>query len=85
MPLSINETGRNGRARLKNVPCSEGTIFRTSDVRCQIKRDLGRRARFRIAPLAQRRVPTFVGASREGFRPGKLLRKQLATGELFTN
>ena len=26
-------------------------------------------------------VPTFVGASREGFRPGKLLPKQLGTGE----
>ena len=30
-------------------------------------------------------VPTFVGASREGFRPGKLLPKQLATGEHFTS
>ena len=31
------------------------------------------------------RVPTFVGASRESFRPGKLLPKQLATGDLLTN
>ena len=31
------------------------------------------------------RVPTFVGVSREGFRPGKLLPKQLATGEHFTS
>src|SRR5215469_5340961 len=31
------------------------------------------------------KVPTFVGASREGFRPGKLLPKQLATGEHFTS
>jgi hypothetical protein len=30
-------------------------------------------------------VPTFVGASREGFRPGKLLPKQLTTGEHFTS
>ena len=30
-------------------------------------------------------VPTFVGASREGFRPGKLLPKQLATGDLLTS
>ena len=30
-------------------------------------------------------VPTFVGASREGVRPGKLLPKQLATGEHFTS
>jgi hypothetical protein len=26
-------------------------------------------------------VPTFVGVSREGFRPGKLLPQQLAEGE----
>ena len=31
------------------------------------------------------RVPTFVGANRESFRPGKLLPKQLATGELLTS
>src|SRR5208337_4701376 len=30
-------------------------------------------------------VPTFVGASREGIRPGKLLSKQLATGDLLTS
>jgi hypothetical protein len=30
-------------------------------------------------------VPTLVGASREGFRPCKLLPKQLATGELLTS
>src|SRR5215469_3744443 len=30
-------------------------------------------------------VPTFVGVSRESFRPGKLLPKQLATGDLLTN
>jgi len=29
-------------------------------------------------------VPTFVGVSRESFRPGKLLPKQLATGDLLT-
>jgi len=26
-----------------------------------------------------------IGASREGFRPGKLLPKQLATGDLLTS
>ena len=31
------------------------------------------------------KVPTFVGASRESIRPGKLLPKQLATGELLTS
>jgi hypothetical protein len=30
-------------------------------------------------------VPTFVGVSREGFRPCKLLPRQLATGEHFTS
>src|SRR5215472_15730815 len=30
-------------------------------------------------------VPTFIGVSRESFRPGKLLPKQLATGDLLTN
>jgi len=30
-------------------------------------------------------VPTSVGANREGFRPCKLLPKQLATGELLTS
>jgi hypothetical protein len=30
-------------------------------------------------------VPTFVEVSREGFRPGKLLPKQLAAGEPFTS
>jgi hypothetical protein len=30
-------------------------------------------------------VPTFVGVSRESFRPGKLLPKQLATGDLLRN
>jgi len=29
-------------------------------------------------------VPTFVGVSRESFRPGKLLPKQLATSDLLT-
>jgi len=30
-------------------------------------------------------VPISVGVSRESFRPGKLLPKQLATGDLLTN
>jgi hypothetical protein len=33
--------------------------------------------------LARHAVPTFVEVSREGFRPGKLLPRQLATGEHF--
>src|SRR5437660_11430020 len=31
------------------------------------------------------RVPTFVGVSRESFRPGKPHPKRLATGDLLTN
>jgi hypothetical protein len=30
-------------------------------------------------------APTFVGVSRESIRPGKLLPKQLAAGDLLTN
>jgi hypothetical protein len=30
-------------------------------------------------------VPTFVGVSRESFRPGKPHPKRLATGDLLTN
>ena len=45
----------------------------------------GRLARISRVPVRNaHRVPTFVGASRESFRPGKLLPKQPATGDLLT-
>ena len=58
------------------VPVRETAHVRTQSPRKSLSPHFSRPVR------NAHRVPTFVGASRESFRPGKLLPKQLATVRL---
>ena len=84
--LSTGSKPRAGAPGLPRAACGSRVqswrLDKSAELRSRMPRPHPQLTRISHGPVRNAQgVPTFVGVSRESFRPGKLLPKQLATGD----